>query len=58
MVKSKVVFVDGDKVRAVKGEIISEDSYFVTLKRKNGIMRLSKQWIRKIEPWQGDDDEQ
>ncbi|MBU4501255.1 MAG: hypothetical protein KKA79_01585 [Nanoarchaeota archaeon] len=54
MVKVKVVFVDGEKIRAVKGEIVFEDADFIALKRQNGIMRLSKKWIRKIEPWAGD----
>jgi len=57
MEKVKVVFVDGEKIRAVKGEIVFEDTDFIALKRNNGMMRLSKKWVRKIEPWQGDSDE-
>ena len=57
MEKVKVVFVDGEKIRAVKGEIVFEDTDFITLKRNNGMMRLSKKWVRKIEPWQCDSDE-
>ena len=57
MEKVKVVFVDGEKIRAVKGEIVFEDTDFIALKRNNGMMRLSKKWVRKIEPWQCDSDE-
>jgi hypothetical protein len=48
-VESKIIFEEGDKTRALRGEITEEDTLFITLKRKDGIFRIAKRMIIKIE---------
>lgn len=49
--ESKVVFQDGEGVRAIRGLITSEDGFFITIQRRDGILRLNKSQVLKIEQW-------
>ncbi|MBU4501116.1 MAG: hypothetical protein KKA79_00875 [Nanoarchaeota archaeon] len=49
--ESKVVFRDGEETRAIRGIIINEDSFFITIQRRDGFLRLNKSQILKIEEW-------
>jgi len=52
-----VVYRDGDHgLRRVRGIIIAEDDLFVTLKRRDGEVRLARRIIERIEQWRGDRD--
>jgi hypothetical protein len=48
-VESKVLFLDGEKPRILKGTIVSEDEVFVVLRRRDSEVRLAKRHIIKIE---------
>jgi len=45
----KIVYQDGDIVRALKGTLIAEDPFFVTISHNMGEIRVGKQFIIKIE---------
>ena len=50
----KILYTDGDKDRLLKGQIISEDDYFINLKLPNGrLYRIGKKSIISIR--QGED---
>ena len=46
--ESKVVYRDGSKVRAIRGEI-TEDDFFIIVQRENGIVRIGKAQVIKID---------
>lgn len=51
MKKVKIVFLDGQDIRAIRGEIIAEDNFFVTLLRNDAReVRIAKQQIQSIKP--------
>lgn len=45
----KIVFTEGDEIRALRGTIDHEDDIFIFLKRENGPVRINKKFIIKIE---------
>lgn len=45
----KVIFKEGDTVRALRGTIEKEDEFFIWLNRNDGSFRIGKQFIVKIE---------
>jgi hypothetical protein len=48
-IESKIIFEEGDDIRVLRGIIESEDEFFVTLKRKDGIFKIAKRKIVRIE---------
>ena len=53
---SKIVYFDGDNqgTRAVKGQIVSEDEVFLTIRAKFSTIRIAKKFVVKIETGNGD----
>ena len=49
MSESKVVYKEGDDIRALRGTIDGEDDIFIVLKRRNGIIRINKASVIKDE---------
>jgi len=53
----KVVFVDGSlsigPVRSVRGRIVRETEFLVTIQRSDGELTIGKNFIIKIENWGG-----
>lgn len=50
MNESKVIFEEsGGRVRSLKGQIVNEDDFFITLHRNDGTFRIAKKTILKIE---------
>ncbi|MCK5291740.1 MAG: hypothetical protein KAR39_06970 [Thermoplasmata archaeon] len=47
--ESKVLFLDGETPRALKGIIVSEDKEFIVLRRRDGVVRIAKRFVIKIE---------
>ena len=47
--ESKIVYKDGDKMRSVRGEIVSEDKDFIFLQRRTSEIRINKNVIQMIE---------
>ena len=47
--ESKIVFLDGDTERVLRGRIISEDDFFITLARRDGTIRIAKNRVIKID---------
>jgi len=47
--EKKIVYQDGDIVRVLRGIIFKEDDFFIFLKRNDGIFRIGKQFIIRIE---------
>ncbi len=45
----KVVYREGDVIRAVRGRLIGEDEHFFTLMRRDGQLRVAKNIVLKIE---------
>ena len=52
-----MIYKDGDRVRALRGVIVHEDDFLITLKRRDGEVKISKNLILKIESWKGKDNE-
>jgi len=46
---TKVLFQEDDIVRILRGKLEAEDDFFVTIKRRDGIFRIGKKYIIKIE---------
>lgn len=44
----KIVYLDGDNQRILKGTITSEDEFFITLKLDTGVYRINKKYIITI----------
>lgn len=49
MTESKIVYKEGNDIRALRGTIDGEDDIFIVLKRRDGIIRINKADIIKIE---------
>ena len=51
----KIVYIDGNlhrgSVRCIRGKIINETESMITIVRKDGIMRIGKNFLVKIEEW-------
>ncbi len=47
--ESKVVFSDGESIRVLRGVITREDEHFITLTRRDGVVRVAKSRILKID---------
>ena len=45
----KVVYQDGENIRALKGIIIKEDDFFVWVNASDNEIRIGKKYIIKIE---------
>lgn len=52
----KILYNDGDKHRILKGEIVSEDDVFITIRLDNTTYRIGKKSIISIR--QGESSEQ
>lgn len=48
-IESKIIFEEGEDVRVLRGIIESEDEFFINLKRKDGVFRIAKRMIIRIE---------
>jgi hypothetical protein len=53
-VEVKIVFKEGEDIRVLRGQIDHEDEFFVFVKRNDGIFRINKQFIIKIEEGNND----
>lgn len=47
--ESKVLFINGQGPRSIRGVISSEDDDFIELSRRDGSIRINKKAIIKIE---------
>lgn len=47
--ESKIIFEENNETRVLRGVIVSEDSFFVTVKRRDGIFKIAKRTILRIE---------
>ncbi len=45
----KVVYREGPEIRAVRGRLVGEDERFLTLRRRDGELRIAKDIVLKIE---------
>ena len=45
----KIIFDEGNNIRSLRGTIINEDEFFINLQRKDGVFRIGKKFIIKIE---------
>ena len=45
----KIIFYEGNEIRALRGTISNEDEFFINLHRKDGDFRIGKKFIIKIE---------
>jgi len=53
--EAKVLFLEGDQLRAIRGILIGEDECFICLRRRDRIVRIGKSYVVKIEK-QGDEE--
>ena len=51
--EASVIYSDAGVVRRIRGEIIAEDEFFVTVRRGDGVYRLAKRVIERIEQMTG-----
>lgn len=51
--EDKVLYLEGDELRVFRGIIESEDEHFICLRRRDGIIRISKSHIVKIDQRRG-----
>ena len=47
--EKKVVYRDGDRVRAIRG-IVEKGDFFITVKRRDGDVEINKNEVLRIEP--------
>ena len=45
----KIIFEEGDNTRALRGVITDEDDYFIWIQRSDGLFKIGKKYIIKIE---------
>ncbi len=45
----KIVYREGDVIRAVRGRLVGEDEFFFILMRRDGQLRISKSITLKLE---------
>ena len=57
MSESKVLFMDGDERRVIRGQISEEDDLFFTIQRRDGTIRIAKRLVLKVEQWKNGSDE-
>lgn len=48
--ESKIVFRDGEQIRAIRGMVEKEDDFYI-IRRRDGTLRLNKSCVLKIEEW-------
>jgi hypothetical protein len=48
--EQKIIFMEGEEVRVLRGIIDHEDEFFIYVKRNDGERRIGKQFIIKTEP--------
>jgi len=47
--EAKVLYFEGDKLRVFRGCIASEDDHFICLRRRDGMVRIAKSCVVKIQ---------
>ena len=47
--EKKIVYNEDGTVRVLRGIIIEEDDYFIKIQRRDGIQRIGKKFIIRIE---------
>jgi len=47
--ESKVVYLEGKDIRAIRGKIVGDDGFFIKISRESGDVSISKRRIVKIE---------
>jgi len=47
--ESKIVYLEGSEVRAIRGKILDDDGFFIKIRRREGHIFVSKGVIVKIE---------
>jgi len=47
--EKKVVYLEGNDVRAIRGKIIGDDGFFLTVSRREGNVQIAKSKVIKIE---------
>jgi hypothetical protein len=47
--EDKVLYLEGDKLRVFRGIIESEDQHFICLRRRDGMVRIAKTSVVKIQ---------
>jgi predicted transcriptional regulator len=47
--EDKILYYEGDKLRVYRGILESEDQHFIRLKRRDGIVRIAKTSVVKIQ---------
>lgn len=45
----KIVYLEGEDVRAIRGKIVGDDGFFIKVSRESGAVSISKRRIVKIE---------
>ena len=45
----KIIFEENNKSRVLRGTIIKEDDFFIWIQRNDGVKRIAKKIILKIE---------
>lgn len=48
--EQKIIFMEGEEIRVLRGIIDHEDEFFIYVKRNDGERRIGKQFIVKTEP--------
>jgi len=49
VMEKKIVYNEDGAVRVLRGIIIEEDDYFIKIQRRDGIQRIGKKFIIRIE---------
>jgi len=47
--ESKIVYLEGKDIRAIRGKIVGDDGFFIKIFRESGSVSISKRSIIKIE---------
>jgi len=47
--ESKIVYLEGKEIRAIRGKIVGDDGFFIKISRESGNISISKRRVVKIE---------
>jgi len=51
----RIIYIDGDRVRSLRGIIEHEDDNFLVLRRRDGKVTFAKKYIVRVEDWTGEE---
>lgn len=54
--EAKILYFEGDELRVFRGTIVAEDDLFISIRRRDGIVRIAKSHVVKIDERSSEND--